>query len=270
MWIWIASLIVLIACFIFAWKMLVNNFDLLPHDKKLPMFKNYTPSEISYNQETLRGIKSKLRSLEDQNAYYEMQFTKMQQRLQQLEEGRGIASGTAFKKNDDGEDWKEMYYEENEKKEKLENELDTVQQELETLREELEFHKKDYTEYNTLKSDFDTRLNEIQSLQNDIGQLQRDVEAAAQREKDLEIQLQKEITLRQQLEKSETIQTSLRSENEGLRRQVTEMAVKQNEVENKLIRLNELESRVASYEEEKTKMIADLETMLNQSKTHNQ
>ena len=269
MWIWIVSLLVLIACFIFAWKMLINNFDMLSGEKKYPMFKNFTPSDISYNQETLRGIKSKLRTLEDQNAYYEMQFTKMQQRLQQLESG-GFAPANPVPKNEDEEDWKEMYYEENEKKEKLENELDLTQQELGNLKEELELMRQKSTEVSALKSTNETRLNEIQTLQDKIGELQQSFEGAAQREKELEMQLQKEINQRRQLEKSETIQTSLKSENEGLRRQITEMSVRQAEIEKRLLRLNELESKVAVYEEEKLKMITDLEMMLRQSKTHSQ
>ena len=269
LWIWIVSLLVLIACFIFAWRMLVNNFDMFPGEKKFTMLKNYTPSDISYNQETLRGIKSKLRTLEDQNAYYELQFSKLQQRLQQIED-QGTNTGNLVTKHEDGEDWKEMYYEENEKKEKLENELDATQQKLESMEEELNELRKSSAEINTLKSDHDARLNEIQSLQNAIGDLQHQLDGAAQREKELEVQLQKEINRRQQLEKGETIQTSLKSENEGLRRQIAEMSQKYMEIENKLIKLNELESRVALYEEEKLKMIADLEIMLNQSKAHHQ
>lgn len=269
MWIWIVSLLVLIACFIFAWRMLLTNFDMLPNEKKFSMFKNYSPADISYNQETLRGIKSKLRTLEDQNAYYELQFTKLQQRLKQIEEEGLVQVGGVAKQND-GEDWKEMYYEENEKKEKLENELDATQQRLDTLEEELKTLKDNSAEFNALKSDHDARLNEIQSLQNAIGELQQQLDGAAQREKDLEVQLQKEINRRQQLEKGETIQTSLKSENEGLRRQITEMTQKHAEIEKKLMKLNELESRVAMYEEEKLKMITDLEMMLHQSKTHHQ
>lgn len=269
MWIWIVSLLVLIACFIFAWKMLINNFDMLPNEKRFPVFKNYTPSDISYNQETLRGIKSKLRSLEDQNAYYELQFTKMQQRLQQLETG-SASSPTVSSREDDQEDWKEMYYEENEKKEKLENELDTTQQELEMVKEQLETLMQKNTDASSLKSENEARINEIRELQNTIGSLQQQIEGAAQREKELEIQLQREVNHRQEFEQSKTMHLSLKSENEGLRRQITEMSIKEAEIERRLLKLNELESKVSMYEEEKLKMITDLELMLSQSKAHNQ
>ncbi len=272
MWIWIASLVVLIACFIFAWRMMVSNYDLLSSDKRFSMFKNFSPSELSYHQETLRNLKLKLKSVEDQNAYYELQFNKIQERLNLLEQGKSQFIGTPSgqTRSQDDEDWKELYYEENEKKEKLENELDTTQGELQTLREELDLIRKSTGDFKTLKSDYDARLQDIQSMQNKILELQRNLEASAQKEKDLEIQLQKEIQRSQQMAESESVHISLRSENEGLKRQITEMAIKQAEVEKSLLRLQELESKVSVYEEEKTKMIADLESMIQQTKIHHQ
>ncbi|MBN9350998.1 MAG: hypothetical protein J0H55_09960 [Chitinophagaceae bacterium] len=271
MWIWIVSLIVLIACLIFAWRMMVSNFNLLSNDKKFSMFKNFTPSDLSYLQETLRTIKSKMKTIEDQNAYYELQFNKIQEKLNLMSSGKTQPVTSSVKeKSQDEEDWKELFYEENEKKEKLENELDAAQQELESLKEEMESMKKDSGEFSTLKSDYDARLNDIQSMQNTILELQRELEASVERGKELEIQLQKEARMRQQSSQTESEYVSLKSENEGLKRQITEMAIKQAEVEKKLMKFNELESKVNVYEEEKTRMIADLELMIQQTRVHKQ
>lgn len=271
MWIWIVSLIVLIACFIFAWRLLVSSYE-LPANKKFPLFKNFSDSDISYQMEGLRTMKSKLKALEDQSAYYELQFTKFQQRLKQLEENKSeiitppVITKPAMK---DEEDWKELYYEENEKKERLENELDQTQQQLEAVEAELDKLKAESNEIGNIKSDFDLRLNDIQSMQETIGDLQRQLEGAAQREKDLEIRLQQQLSLNEQYKEFETTRISLKSENEGLKRQMAEMVQREGELERKMLRLKELESKVSLYEEEKSKMIAGLEMMVSQSKIHN-
>ena len=269
MWIWIVSLLVLIACFIFAWRVLVSTYDLIPTDKKFSLFKNFSESDISYQLEAVRTLKSKLKGLEDQNAYYEIQFTKFQQRLKLLEENKPAISGSETIQGDK-EDWKELYYDENGKKEKLENKLDETQQELDELREELNRASQNSEEALVLKSDFDSRLNDIQSMQNHIGELQQKLEASGQREKDLEVQLKREVDLKKQYEHLESAKTSLKSENDGLRRQMSEMVLREAEFEKRLNRLQELESKVSLYEEEKSKMIADLEMMVNQSKIHHQ
>lgn len=506
MWIWIVLFAILLGIIIFIWRVLLSTYKLIPMEKESSMFNNFSPSDISFHMETLRSIKAKLKSLEDRNAYFEIQLNKLIQKIDALEDSRSIPNPAAFAfseaapHNEEEEDWKELYYEENEKKEKLENQLDATEQELEALKQLLELHgasgtavpinedvesiKKDYDakieenlslqnriseleeqlksarekdaeleslqqevaqlrstaeeykalssendakseevaslesqinelreqlqnvatqkeeqeerinrlkeeievlrlgalryeslkndfhakaeetgklkeeinnlnnelqaerekeqqnrekdaeiehlrsnmeHYNALKSEYNMKLNEIQSLQNHInnlqnqlqaekqkdgqivalkaeaeqlrkkleelasvkssfdgrlveieamqnhiGDMQRQLEAAAEKEKSLEIQLKKEIELKNQLAYNESILTSLRSENDGLKSQITEMALRYADIEKQLMKMQELESRVNSFENEKTQMISELEAMIKKTRSLNQ
>lgn len=269
MWLWIVSLIVLIACFIFAYRMIVSSYDFLPADKKFSLgFKKDYSSDDSLRDETLRDLRSKLKSLEGSTSYYEIQFSKFQQRLKVLEESNDFQKGSvqSVDKKDDEEDWKEMYYEENEAKTKLENEIDVLMQKLEDAENNSGELKKNNLELTALRSDYDTRLNDLQSMQDNMGILQRQLEAAAEREKELEQLLLVEINAKKQYSFLETAHTQLKSENEDIRRQLIEMNKKEAEMESRNKHVKELESRVALYEEEKAKMISDLELMVSHNK----
>ena len=88
MWIWwIISLVVLIACFIFAYKVIVSSYDLLPADKKnfLSLKKTDSPKTRSPRPETIWELKNKLQKVEENSSFYEIQFSKMQERLKALE-----------------------------------------------------------------------------------------------------------------------------------------------------------------------------------------
>lgn len=271
MWIWwIISLIILIVCFIFAYRMIVSSYDFLPTDKKFSLgLKKETPSQNSTpaQQEAIRSLKNKLQSVEDNTSFYEIQFSKFQQRLKALEEQYN--SQQVYNNHQpkaDEEDWKEMYYEENEVKEKLENELDATRQKLEEVENKLNSIEENNSQWAGLQSDYDARLNDLQSMQNNIGLMQRQLEAAAEREKELEQILLSEITIKKKYAQLDSEHRALQSENEDLRKQVIEMNQKERDLEVRITRLNELESKLAIYEEEKAKMIADLELMVSQNK----
>lgn len=268
MWIWIISLIVLIACFIFAYRMIVSSYELLPTDKKFSMgFNKSNSSDDSFREETLRNLKNKLKSLEDNTSFYEIQFSKFQQRLKALEEGGSNQTETVnSKQKENEEDWKEMYYEENDAKAKLENELDALKEKLEGAENNLLEVEENKKEWAGLKSNYDSRLHDLQSMQNNIEVLQRKLEAAANREKELEQLLLVEINIKKQYERLQTEHTQSKIEIEDLKRQLIEMSKREAEMEFRSAHLKELESRVAIYEEEKAKMISDLELMVSQNK----
>lgn len=269
MWIWwIISLVVLIACFIFAYKVIVSSYDLLPADKKnFLSFKKVSHSgNHSQRPEAIWDLKKKLQQVEETSSYYEIQFSKMQERLKALEAKYQTEQQMPVSKNDDQEDWKEMYYEENEVKEKLENELDITRQKLEEAEKQLSKIETDNSKWTALQSDYDARLNDLQSMQNNLGLLQRQLEAAAGREKELELSLAAEINAKKQYSKLESENARLNSENDEMRKQLVEIHNKEKELEIGLSRLHELENQVAIYEEEKAKMIANLEMMVNQNK----
>lgn len=272
MWIWwLISLVVLIACFIFAYKVIMSSYDFLPADKKnIFSFKKNTFSEngvSSQRSEVIWDLKNQLKKVEETSSFYEIQFSKLQQRLKALEaQYESQQQKITAPPKEDEEDWKELYYEENEVKEKLENELDVTRQKLEEIEAKLNSFSQDDSKWKSLQSDYDARLNDLQSMQNNIGLLQRQLEAAAAREAELEISLMAEIETKKQLANIQSENARLKSENDDLRRQIVAISKKEKEMEGGLSRLHELEKRVAMYEEEKAKMIADLELMVNQNK----
>ena len=118
--------------------MIISSYEFLPLDKRpfLALFKKHDAQNIQVpERDTFQQLTIKLRSVEDSNSYYQVQLSKLQQRLQALEElNTSIANESKnlhVQHNQSKEDWKELYYEENEQKEKLENELDAVRQRLE-------------------------------------------------------------------------------------------------------------------------------------------
>jgi chromosome segregation ATPase len=271
MWIWwIISLIVLIACFIFAYRVIMSSYDFLPAEKKnFLSFKRNTPAESSAGRSTeaMWDLKNQLQKVEETSSFYEIQFSKLQQRLKALEaQYENQQQAPPVSKKEDEEDWKEMYYEENEVKEKLENELDSTRQKLEEVENKLGSLEQDNSKWSGLQSEYDARLNDLQSMQNNIGLLQRQLEASEAREKELEISLAAEINEKKQYAHLQSEVARLKSENDDLRQQIVEMNKKEKALEGGISRLNELEARLAVYEEEKAKMIADLELMVNQNK----
>lgn len=271
MWIWwLISLVVLIACFIFAYKVIMSSYDFLPVDKKsIFSFKKntFTETNVSQRSEAIWDLKNQLKKVEETSSFYEIQFSKLQQRLKTLEaQYESQQQKIAAPGKEEEEDWKELYYEENEVKEKLENDLDVTRQKLEEVEMKLNSISQDDSKWKSLQSDYDARLNDLQSMQNNIGLLQRQLEASSAREAELEISLLKEIETKKQFSNIESDNARMKSENEDLRRQIIEISEKEKELEVGVLRLHELEKRVAMYEEEKAKMIADLELMVNQNK----
>ncbi len=267
MWIWwIVSLIVLIACFIFAYRMIVSSYDFLPADKKnlLLLGKNKSAQNAaSAEQEIIKSLKSKLQSVEENNAFYELQFSKFQQRLNALEE---ISTSPQALQKEDDEDWKELYYEENEKKEKLENELDETRQQLDEYEHKFKLSEENSMKWSGLQSDYDARLHDLQSMQNHMGLLQRQLEAAAQREKELEQLLAAEIAQKKKFAYLESENTRLKTETDDLRKNLDQINQQRHEYQARAAYVQQLESKIAIYEEEKAKIISNLELMVSQNK----
>jgi chromosome segregation ATPase len=249
--------------------MISSSYEYLPTDKNFyTNFRKKNTSLDKANEEAVVALKHKLKTVEDNSSYVEAQFHKLQQRLNVLEEHyqQGTPSIIAIKDSEQEEDWKEMYYQENEAKEKIENQLDEAQQQLQMALHKIQEIENSQQSMAGIKSDYDARLNDLQSLQNNIGDLQRELEAAAKREKDLEILLREEINIKKQFAGFETERTSYVSTIEDLKQQIAIMHRKEAEMQKHLHNVNELESRIALYEEEKAKMIGDLELIMNQTK----
>lgn len=227
MWIsWIVSLIVLIACIVFAYRMIVSSYDFLPADKNfLPRFgkKQASKDPFKPEYESPGDLQSRLQSIEETTTFHDIQFSKFLQRLKSLE-GRFDSPPEPHLgfNSADGEDWKELYYEENERKEKIENELDETRQQLEANEILLLEFRKNKSDEISLISNHDTSALDLQSMQQTIQLMQRQIVAASEREKELEHLLHAEIEAKKTYSRLESEQRRLQFENEDLRRQIVE------------------------------------------------
>ena len=270
MWIWwLVSFIILIVCIIFAYRMIVSSYEFLPVDKRylLGFFKNTTHVETgSQQRESLKTLKNKVQSVEDSNTFYQIQLSKFQQRLKILEDlntPKSAADPIYQKKPEvEEEDWKEMYYEENEQKEKLENELDLTKQMLEQADNKLKESLENNSGNVQLQSEYENKLYEINSLQNEIELLQKQLVASSEREKELEQLLLSEITIREKYSMLQKKYVQLQSEADDLRRRMLELNKKDMNLEMRLAHLGELESKLAICEKEKSKLKSYLENRL--------
>ena len=268
MWIWwIVSLIILIACIIFAYRMIVSSYEFLPVDKRyfLGFFKNPANTETGSSQrDSLKVLKNKVQSVEDSTTFYQIQFTKFQQRLKALEDLNvsKVVPEVISKPKEKEEDWKEMYYEENEEKEKLENELDLTKQILEEAKNKLKESLENSFRSVQLQSDYERRLHDLHSLENEIELLQNQLSASTERERELEQLLLSEITIREKYSMLQKEYVQLQSEADDLRRRMGELSKKDMNLEMRLAHLTELESKLAICEQEKSKLKSYLENRL--------
>jgi chromosome segregation ATPase len=266
---WIMSLIILIFCIVFAYRMIVSTYEFLPADKRyfLGFYKNPVLQDAGpVQRDTLRALNKKFQSVQDNTTFYEIQLSKIQDRLKTLEELNTLKSppekiSKAIKPEPE-EDWKEMYYEENTLKEKLENDLDSTRQMLEEAENKLKDSSGDSASYAELQSEYESRLHDLNSLQEHIGLLKRQLEASAERERELEQLLLSEITLREKYSLLQREYGELQSEADDLRRRIVELNKKDVNLQMRVIHLNELESKLALCEEEKIRLKTNLEQLL--------
>lgn len=230
MWIWwIVSLIVLVACIIFAYRMIVSSYEFLPADKRFFFGFNKNPASSTNfpdHPDALKILRNKMQHVEDNTTFYHIQFSKFQDRLKIMEEQFAMnpksINATAIEFEDE-EDWKELYYEENSKKELLENELDLTKQTLEKAENKLHEIEDKTGYWKQLQSDYELRLNDLQSMQNETMHLQKQLDASIEREKELEQLLLSEITMREKYSLLQKEYTRLLSETDDLRRRIMEV-----------------------------------------------
>jgi len=268
MWIWwLLSLIILIACIIFSYRMIVSSYEFLPTDKR--SFWRFGKNNIKITDappqtESLTAIKKKLQTVEDSASFYNMQFTKLQERLKALEEERSteVETGQTGTSVEQEEDWKEMFYQENEAKEKLENELDAMSQILEDTEARLKELSQNNSHNAEVQSDNDSRLHLVDSLQSQVELLRAQLTASSEREKELEQLLLSEVTIREKYSMLQKEYIELQSEADDLRIRIVELSKKDLRQEMRLVHLSELESKLALCEDEKLKLKARLEKHL--------
>ncbi len=264
MWIWsVISLIILIACVIFAYRMIVSSYEFLPSDKRYFLrFKKYPPAHntLSDQPDVIKILRNKVQHVEENSTFYNMQFNKFQDRLKVIEEKVAASSGAMVANRheaalrEDEEDWKELYYEENEKKESLENELDFARQTLEETEAKLKDLEENFQNKAKLRSDHESRLSEIQSLQENSISLQKQLDGSKAREKELEHLLLSEITIREKYALLQTQYAEMLSETDDLRRRLSETENLTEEFQKARKEQRQLESRLSICREENLKL----------------
>jgi predicted nucleic acid-binding Zn-ribbon protein len=243
--------------------MIVSSYELLPPDKRFykSFQKNPLPTQKSIiQQESINALKNKLQSVEENSSFYEIQIAKLMERLKTLEDQniRRNAPEPLPKHTEDEEDWKELFYEENALKEKLENELDTTKQQLERMEKKLKESGENSMRWTILQKDNEAKLQSVNSMQQQLDQLKEELLASTEREKELEQLLISEITIREKYSILKEEYQVLQNQSEELKRRIEEISKKDEDMEVKHIFISELESKLAICEEDKSKLKASL------------
>jgi chromosome segregation ATPase len=250
--------------------MIVSTYEFLPAEKRyfLGFYKNPSSESGPLQRGTLNALDRKVQVVEDNSTFYGIQFSKLQDRLKVLEELTLKPSENLPREanEEDEENWKELYYEENSVKEKLENDLDYTRQLLEEAENKLKNSSEKDLRAIELQSEYETTLHDLHSLQNHIGLLQRQLEASAEREKELEKLLLSEITLREKYSRLQGDFIELQSDADDLRRRIVDLNKKDVDLQIKVIHIHELESKLTFCEEEKMNLKTNLDQLLQQNR----
>ena len=265
----IVSVIVLVATAVLVYKMLVTSKEFFSLDKPFPFKLWKSSSSQDKFRQSLTRLNSKIKSLEDSNAYYEIQFSKLQLQMKSEHnpDQKNLTETQSYiPVKGEEDDWEEMYYQENEQKVQIENELDKALQALEQADQKLLNLEENDEHPGTIRSNYDATLLELKSFQNKIDVLQRKLEAAAERENELNNLLQKEIDLKKVYAKIENENVRLRSETQDQKRQITEMFAKQKETSKQLARNREIQSQAGMYEDEKSRKMDELKKQMENNR----
>ncbi len=277
MWIWwMLSLIILISCSIFAYRMIVSSYEFLPADKRFLFRFNKNPNlhQASHVQtDALKILRNKVQHVEDNTSFYQVQFSKFQDRLQHMEDRYGLSPKEAITSviktaENEEEDWKEMFYEENALKEKLENELDFTRQALEEVENKLSEAANEKAGFNESHIDYESTLLKLQSSQAQVDRLQRELAASVEREKELEQLLLTEITMREKYSLLQQKYTQLLSEADDLIMRSAELNKKDIDHQTTLRHQWQLESLLAICKDENLRMKNDLDPLSKNKQSH--
>ncbi len=264
MWIWWAlSLLILIGSAAFALYIYYGNYKSTPAKKDFFVVSRKSPLPKFFaisKQQVIASLRLKLQAVENNSALYFNELKKLQHRIQAIEKNN--STSTVNKLSAFDEDWEEMYYEANDKKENLENELDSITQALEKATYNL--HKAENKEKQLIEkqSELQSQLNQAQTLQNKIGDLQRELEGAAERETDLQVQLDAHKDLINDFELLQQQYAQLQSEASEIQNRMIESKNREVLSKQKINRLTKLESSLEVSEYEKIEIRKSIEEII--------
>ena len=263
MWIWWAlSLLILIASTAFALYIYYGNYKTNEPKKDFFLQRRSSFSSKFFavsKQQVITSLRLKLQSVENNSALYFNELKKLQQRIQAIEKGETVNNK---KTSSFDEDWEELYYEVNDKKEKLENELDATTQALESVTYQLNKAEANEKLLIEKQSELETQLNQAQSLQNKIGDLQRELEGAAERETDLQVELDAHKELAKDFELLQQQYAQLQSEANEIQNRMIESKNREVLSKQKINRLTKLESTIEISEYEKMEIKKSIEEII--------
>ncbi len=267
MWFWwIMSLVILLGSIIFSLYIYYGGYKPAPLKNKNsfirdnPLFKKPLPFT---QQQHINSLKSKLQSVENNSLSYFQELKKLQQRLQALEKGKGESfAAPNLKTAYADENWEELYYEVNDKKNSIENELDLTSQKLEEAESLIVELKRRETSWKEKRSDMEGELTQSQSLQNKIDDLGQQLKGAAERELSLKQNLQTQQELYKDYESLQQQYTYAQSEAGELKSRIKEINNRDILSQKKLGRLTELESNLEISEYEKMDIRKALEEII--------
>lgn len=132
-WLWGASILVLCASLVFVYRILANSKELFAVQGQSPA----TPSKKEKEKEKgiIKELHTRISHLERANAYSELMLRELQEMLENLSIQKAVSkkAEAASTGIENGEDWEELYYEENETRHRLENELDLALQRIKDM-----------------------------------------------------------------------------------------------------------------------------------------
>lgn len=272
MWLWwILSLVVLVLCLVFAIRIFTTSRNLhrqvFADDKDdFPPLKFPKRSFLRSDpqEQAILLLRTRLQQVMSNSDKYLEQLNKLTDRLEALESGKRLP---VAKKADTDDDWEEMYYEEQAKKEKLENELDVTQQLVEKNEEKLLALEQREQGYKQTLSEFEGQINNLNALEERIELLQRKLEGSKEREQELQQQLDQEHADIEQYRLMQKDHIRLQAEAEDLRRSLQELGNSNRLTEQKLHRLAELESTLDAAEYEKSDLRKKVEEIIMENET---
>lgn len=228
------------------------------------------PSRLSRSQKTVAELNLKIKSLEETTLYYQNLFHEIRDQLRALEnqkqQVKEIKADDLPVQGEYEEDWKELYFEENEKKEALENELDSTSQRLEEVEKLLQEQQVMGENVNNLRAELSAAYEEIDTHKRTITQLQERMQAKSPHEEECEKIAVEYKRLRENQQVLQQENARLKAQSEDQKEQLMTLSQKRGEQERIMKRNGELESVVSLYRMENGSVKRRVEEMISQNK----
>lgn len=273
--VWIISLVLLVASIVFVYKMLKTSREYLPERHflfRLFSSRSHTGYEVNHS---LSLLLSKIESLEKSNAQYEVQIATLQAQVQEgvvlsaasiQQEFENPAGIPAAHGEEDEEDWEELYYQENEKKVQLENELDQALQQLEAAAQMPAPDGDMEKELHALRDDLQAARLLADGQAREIELLKKQVEAAEEKERVLQKLLDKESRFTLYYQKIDAENTRLRQQLAEIKKEQPQPTTTRQEQGGHAERTKEFLHHLERYEAEKRKKLSELNARMASNK----